>query len=38
MSGTSKLSTRTGNIIKFEIFQAKNKGTGIDITDAVVDI
>ena len=38
MSGTSKLSTRTGNIKKFEIFQAKNKGTGIDITDAVVDI
>ena len=38
MSGTSKLSTRTGNIKKFEIFQAKNKGTGIDISDAVVDI
>ena len=38
MSGTSKLSTRTGNIKKFEIFQAKNKGTGIDIADAVVDI
>ncbi len=35
---STKLSTRTGDIKKFEIFQAKDGGKSIDALSAVVDI
>jgi len=35
---SSKLSTRTGNIREFKIFQAKDGGNSIDASVAVVDI
>jgi len=35
---STKESTRAGNIRKFELYQAKDDGKSIDVTDAVVDI
>ena len=35
---SSKLSTRTGNIREFKIFQAKDGGESIDASPAVTDI
>ena len=35
---SSKLSTRTGNIREFKIFQAKNGGNSADASGVVVDI